>query len=227
MANAMDLLADTKMPDRIAALRKDRRGYPVPRFVKWFHGEPDFRVADSDFMVRAVRNRLCWICGEELGRYQTFVVGPMCCVNRTSAEPPSHLACADYAACTCPFLVIPQTHRTESKHPHVPAPGIMLEHNPGCMALWTTRKYFVRKTALGQPGVLFNIGEPSMVHWYAKGEPAAHADVVTAFRKGLPALLDAAAGDPDPQGAVKDLYAMVRTAAKWTPDGRLPADLLP
>lgn len=227
MANAMDLLADTKMPDRIAALRRDRRGYPVPRFVKWFHGEPDFRVIDVEYLARAVHANLCWICGNELGRYMTFTIGPMCCVNRVSSEPPSHLACADYAARVCPFLAIPGAHRITSKHPHVPGPGIMLEHNPGCVALWITKTYSVRQTTLGQPGALFHLGDPWSVEWFAEGSPATHDEVVAAFRRGLPALLDLAAGDPDPQGAVRDLYALAREAAWWTPGHTLPPDILP
>ena len=34
------------MPSRIAALPVDERGYPVPWFVAWIDGKPEFRCAD-------------------------------------------------------------------------------------------------------------------------------------------------------------------------------------
>jgi hypothetical protein len=36
----------------------------------------------------------------------SFVVGPMCGINRNSAEPPSHKECAQWSARNCPFLSV-------------------------------------------------------------------------------------------------------------------------
>jgi hypothetical protein len=77
-------------PPAIQALPLDRRGFPVPWFIKWFDGQPDFRVADREKMALAVRHGRCWICGKPMGRMKCFVIGPMCAVNRISSEPPSH-----------------------------------------------------------------------------------------------------------------------------------------
>src|SRR5438046_1182517 len=90
------------------------RGYPVPWFVAWVNGEPEFRAADGKKWALAVTKHYCWVCGQSLGRYQTFVLGPMCGINRTSAEPPCHLECARYSAKNCPFLSKPHMTRREN-----------------------------------------------------------------------------------------------------------------
>ena len=55
------------LPDRMKALPVDKRGYPVPKFVEWIDGEPDFRVVSPSHMARCFRHHRCWICGEPLG----------------------------------------------------------------------------------------------------------------------------------------------------------------
>lgn len=84
-------------PDRIRKLAI-YRGFPVPWFVDWVPASqdggtvliPEFRAMDGEKLVAAINQRLCWVCGEGLGKFMTFVAGPMCGINRTSAEPPSH-----------------------------------------------------------------------------------------------------------------------------------------
>lgn len=86
------------LPVRLRKLPVDARGYPVPWFVDWIEGPegrvPEFRAMDPRKWVRAVKERLCWVCGEALGRWLVFPIGPMCAITRTTAEPPSHLDCA-------------------------------------------------------------------------------------------------------------------------------------
>ena len=59
----------------------------------------------------------CWLCGQTLGKHMTFPIGPMCAITRTTAEPPSHLACAEYAVKACPFLSQPRMRRNERDLP--------------------------------------------------------------------------------------------------------------
>ena len=66
------------------------RGYPVPWFVAWVDGRPEFRAVRPGQVEHALKHRLCWVCGTSLGRFKTFVIGPMCGINRTTAEPPCH-----------------------------------------------------------------------------------------------------------------------------------------
>ena len=103
------------------------RGYPVPWFVAWLDddgkpaecgaGTPDFRIILEGAAMTAHRFNLCWLCGQRLGSHNAFVVGPVCAVNRTSAEPPMHLDCATWSVQGCPFLTRPHMHRREAGLP--------------------------------------------------------------------------------------------------------------
>ena len=58
-------------PARIARLPV-HKGYPVPWFVAWIDGVPDFRVADGRKLWEAVRHSRCWVCGDKLGSKLAF-----------------------------------------------------------------------------------------------------------------------------------------------------------
>jgi hypothetical protein len=186
-----------EVPARMRQLPVDERGYPVPMFVNYVNGKPDFRVADADYMRAAVRRRLCWLCGDRLGVYLTFVIGPMCVINRTISEPPSHLECARFAAKACPFLVLPKAKRRDANVPEdarEPA-GEMLTRNPGCCCLWTTRSYKLFRAHHGQPGTLFELGEPTGLEWYAEGREATREEVLASVDSGLPLIRPMAEAD--------------------------------
>ena len=51
------------MPDRMKLLPIDDRGYPVPWFVDWIDGKPEFRAMDPTKWRRAVTEQRCWTCG--------------------------------------------------------------------------------------------------------------------------------------------------------------------
>ncbi len=176
-----------EMPDRFKRLPISDGGFPVPKFVSWIDGKADFRVVDGRWMGKAFGKRLCWLCGEKLGKHMAFVIGPMCAVNRTSSEPPSHLECAEYAAKACPFLTQPNRKRNmegRSEEAEQPA-GIMLERNPGVTLIWVTEKYTAFRAG---DGVLFRIGQPSALQWWAKGRTATREEIMHSIETGLPAL---------------------------------------
>lgn len=175
------------LPDRMRSLPTDARGYPVPWFVAWVDGVPDFRTADARKQYRCVTEHRCWLCGERLGSYLAFVIGPMCAVNRISSEPPSHRACAEFAVQACPFLVRPAAQRREANLPTeaIPAAGHTIARNPGVALVWITRGY----TVVEAPGgVLFHVGEPVEVHAWAEGRAATPEEVHESVRTGLPSL---------------------------------------
>ncbi|MER8619198.1 hypothetical protein NKG99_20565 [Mesorhizobium sp. M1409] len=175
------------IPARMRGLPVDRRGYPVPKFVEWIDGEPDFRIMNPEHLTKCYAFKRCWICGEPLGSRQAFVLGPMCCVNRISPEPPSHHECAKFAAQVCPFLSMPQAKRPNRPMPKgsVKPAGEMLEHNPGVTALWVTKAYDVKRVG---HGVLFEIGEPERVEFFHKGRKATRAEIDAGINKGYPKL---------------------------------------
>lgn len=182
------------MPPNIAALPRDHIGRPVPWFVDTIDGKPDFRVMSWEALRDAVRFELCWVCGKRRGRTVSFVLGPMCAVNRNTAEPPCHRDCAVYSARFCPFLSTPRMVRRERNLPadYIDPPGEMIRRNPGVALVWTTRTFTVDRRP---DGLLFTLGEPTETLWFAQGRPATHAEVMASIESGTPLLRDAADQD--------------------------------
>lgn len=183
---------------RIAKLPRDERGYPVPFFVAWPDGKPEFRMMDHRKLVLCIKEELCWCCGEKLGSNKAFLIGPMCAINRNNSEPPNHLDCAGWAARACPFLVKPQMVRRdhEAIEALAKAPaGVAIKRNPGCVAVWVTKKYHRHDD--GRGGILFDIGDPVAVQWYREARAATRAEVDESIATGLPLLLEACATDED------------------------------
>lgn len=202
------------MPERIRALPISPTGFPVPWFIAWFDGVPDFRVIDTPKFARAHKAKLCWVCGQPLGRVFAMTLGPMCAINRTISEPPSHTDCATFSAIVCPFLANPRMRRNERDLPdHREAPGNGLKRNPGAVAVWVTRGYRPFKTSDG--GTLFTFDDPLSVAWFAEGRAATRAEVDASIDSGFP-LLEAEAKKEGPL-ALKELSRMVNAAQRWLP----------
>src|SRR5688572_1901527 len=194
-------------PPRVARLPRDAHGRPVPWFVAVIEGVPDFRIVAAGKVAEAVRFGRCFICGDDLGRWLTFAVGPMCTINRTAPEPPAHKDCALFAVQACPFLVRPGMRRREAGLPaglavDTHAPGVTVAHNPGVTALWTTRQQ--QPFADDKGGLLFRMGDPHEVLWYAEGRAATRAEVLESLEAERDTLHGLSAAEE--QGAVQVAY---------------------
>lgn len=214
----------TDMPARIAKLPRWRimaQDFPVPWFVQWMkdgepcpvgEGEPDFRVIDRDKLMLALRKNLCWVCGEKLGRYLAFTIGPMCTINRTTAEPGSHLECATWSACNCPFLTRPRMRRNTKDLPeHNDPPGEFLTRNPGVACVWVTETVMPFSVHGGYP--LLSLGDPLSVTWYCEGRPARREEIAQSIETGYPLLMKMAEEDgPD---AVAELEVLRHRAMQY------------
>lgn len=177
-----------EMPDRMRRLKVSDEGYPVPYFVPIVDGKPEFRGMDDEKLGICVRLKRCWLCGQPLGKFMTFPIGPMCAITRTIAEPPSHHACAEYGARACPFLTQPRMRRNEKDLPeerHVA--GFGLKRNPGVVLLWTTLSYKVFRAHNG--GALFSLGDPTSLEYFAEGRPATRDEILHSIETGYPILL--------------------------------------
>jgi hypothetical protein len=203
------VLQGVAMPERIANLPRDERGYPTPRFVAWLirdpdgkvreaepgspGAKPDFRVIAPGWITKAYSRDLCWVCGEPLdpfgkGAARYFCMGPMCVVNRVNSEPPSHFACAEYSVKSCPFLTRPRMRRlpTDDLGKTISA-GIMIDRNPGCVALVKVAKGRYAPFRAGD-GVLFRLAKIERVDWWAEGRRATRAEIMASIDSGLPIL---------------------------------------
>lgn len=85
-------------------------GFPVPDSVQWINGKPDFRQIDTAKIIRAVRYRLCAVCGKKLGLTCYWVGGPLCQTNHYFNDPAMHQECAEESIRLCPFLIGKRDH---------------------------------------------------------------------------------------------------------------------
>jgi hypothetical protein len=195
----------------------DEKGRPVPWFVDWLDGKPEFRAMDGRKFVRAVREKLCWVCGNPLKGTYVFIAGPMCGINRTSPEPPNHPECARWSARNCPFLSNPDMVRHEddlvnNTKNRDNAPGFMITRNPGVAMLWFTREYEVFNDGKGRP--LITMGRPSGVEWYCQGRLATREEVEDSIDNGIGALEAMARTEP---GGMEELTRRRNKFMKFLP----------
>lgn len=183
------------MIPRIAKLPVDERGYPVPFFVDYLDGKPEFRAMDGRKLVRCLKEKLCWVCGDPMGVNKSFLIGPMCAITRTTSEPSAHLDCAVWSARACPFLTKPQMVRREddvSLKFNENVAGFMVRRNPGVMCIWNTRSFTIFRSYAGGDGILFAVGDPDSVSWWREGRAATRQECLQSIESGLPLLLEKA-----------------------------------
>lgn len=193
------------------------RGYPVPWFVDWIDGKPEFRAMNAHKYTLALKGSRCWVCGEKLGYTKVFVAGPMCGINRTSAEPPSHPDCARWSAINCPFLANPHMARREDEQINNStvrdtAPGMAIVRNPGVAMLWFCRDFELFSD--GRGGRLIQMGRAIAVEWWCEGRAATREEVQESIDSGLPSLEAAARTQ---EGAMVELRRYVERFEKWLP----------
>ena len=146
-------------------------------------------------------------------RHRVFAVGPMCCVSRTTMEPPSHRDCVEYAAQTCPFMLRPRMVRNEKNMPDdFSVPGIGIMRNPGVYALWETNVWN-RFKAPG--GLLCKLGDPVRVDWWSQGRKATREEINASLESGMPLLMEQAIKD-GPEG-IKQLNKQAADVQKYLP----------
>jgi hypothetical protein len=108
------------IPDRIAQLPRDPRGYPIPWNVLRTDDAVFFTVNDDRKAFEALRRGLCPICGERLGRWLWFVGGPRSAFDPAGCymDLPGHRDCMEFALQTCPYLAAPKyMGRIDIVHP--------------------------------------------------------------------------------------------------------------
>jgi hypothetical protein len=182
----------------MARLPHDKHGRPVPWFVAWIDGVPDFRVIKPGAIGLATTAKSCWVCGMLFARQEprTFVIGPMCVVNLNTAEPPCHRECAAYSARACPFLATPNMSRRDRHLPEGVSdpPGEFLRRNPGVACVWGAKYNSTLVEKQPQGGVLFKLFPvPVFVEWYAHGRAATRTEVIDSINSGMPGLREMAA----------------------------------
>ena len=186
------------IPDSMAALPLDGRGLPVPHFVPWFDGEPDFSRVKPGALEFSHQNNLCWLCNEFLGVSKWFILDDITrCINRTASHLPSHRACAEFAAKNYPCM-------TQAQH--------------GCSCLWETNAYRVFTDLEGR--ITIDIGEASGATFWCDGRKASQEQVLESVRNSIGKLQAEAIGN-GPMAMV-ELVRKVEDFRRWL-DRVLPA----
>jgi hypothetical protein len=90
----------------------------------------------------------------------------------------------------------------------------MLSRNPGCCVIWTTQAPIVVKHR-DRNGMLFDIGEPTSVEWWAEGRQATRDEVMASISSGLPVLQKMAAEEG--QDAIQQLGVSIGRAMALVP----------
>jgi hypothetical protein len=202
-----------EMNDAPTAMRGrpiDHRGFYVPWFVtaKDENGHWDFRRVDPNRVREAYQRKVCWISGEPLGSYKSFVIGPMCCINRITAEPPVKREIAEWSVRVCPWLSNPQAKRPLlDEGSFRPAPGLMVMDNPGISCIWTIKGdgYQMNRDRL------IRLGDPVHVAFYKNKEKASDLEIREALKIGGRRLMDIA--EPEGPEAINLLGMYLMEAA--------------
>lgn len=105
----------TPIPKELSHLKLDERGYPIPFFVSFRDGKPDFRLLDPKKQSQCIEHGVCSICGKKLtkGAY-FFLGGPLTLKNTVSSDPPMHRVCAEFSLAACPHLYLQKAQRRDT-----------------------------------------------------------------------------------------------------------------
>ena len=90
--------------------------------------------------------------------------------------------------------------------------GDMIDRNPGVTLLWTRTTF---RTVHLNGGVMFRVGAPEAVQWFAQGRAATRAEVVASIETGVPLLRTQA--EREGGAAVQVLDQLIRNAMRIVP----------
>lgn len=143
------------IPEYLKHLKVNSKGYPIPFFVAYVDGKPDFRLLDARKQGYCIDQKLCAICGKKLFKNSYyFISGPEGYKNKIATDPAMHRNCAEYSLNMCPHLHIEKTTRRESglEKLHEQQGEIMLDKPP--MLLLIKADSFKRHNEPGFPTTL-------------------------------------------------------------------------
>ena len=99
------------IPERMQALPKDARGYPIPHNI-WrdTQGVAHFTINDHVKAEACLRENRCPICGDALEKTSWLCGGPLSALHPAGAyiDQPTHSECVHYAIRVCPYLAAPK-----------------------------------------------------------------------------------------------------------------------
>ncbi|RYC66309.1 hypothetical protein [Spirosoma sordidisoli] len=98
------------IPERMKALPRDRRGFPVPHIVlRDAQGVPRFQINNDTVVEACIAGGLCTICGQSMPADDQWLVGgPLSAFHPQGMyiDAPTHYDCLHYALQVCPYLAV-------------------------------------------------------------------------------------------------------------------------
>ncbi len=102
---------------------------PVPYIISWMDGKPDFTLMGDSRVRECVAKGWCSVCGQfmNIKKEIAYVGGPHDKADIESgalwfADPPMHLACAEFSMKYCPHLRKPEI-REDTPEETIPDQG--------------------------------------------------------------------------------------------------------
>ena len=145
--------------------------FPVPFVTAVVRGRPDFKVHDEVARARAAAERLCQLCGHELGEEIAFVGSRYSVERRIFGEPPAHPACLDFAFQSCPFLA--GRNWAEGWQEQARAAGITVlvpPEAPEEMGILITDRFWLVEDDEGATDFKYQAGDPIRdIEWRKRG----------------------------------------------------------
>lgn len=158
------------LPDRIAALDRDERGYPVPYIVmRDGAGRPVFSGNDVLRIAQAVQENRCHICGQDLDDDDVWFVGGQGSALLNGGvglfnDGPMHGDCMRFAVRYCPHLSQRMVRRVgPSKAPAMRAAGYMVRDTtsiPGVPPISVAVQTVLPWGYSGGVGGMFSVPKP-------------------------------------------------------------------
>ena len=103
------------MPEQIAKLPKDERGYPITYIAAYINGKADLGIQDTAKVQSCVREWRCHVCGEKLGKLGYFIAYEPVPKRPRFLDPAVHRDCALYSLQVCPYLANPSAKHRSAK----------------------------------------------------------------------------------------------------------------
>lgn len=120
------------VPKQLAHLKIDSRGYPIPYFVSWIDGKPEFRFLEQDRLDMILERKVCHICGKKLPQdFFYFIAGPWGLHNKISTDAPMHRLCAEFSLVACPHLYLQKAERRDNDPLAKTLLNERAKHDPG------------------------------------------------------------------------------------------------
>ena len=134
-----------EIPQFVSHLKIADNGYPIPFFVAYREGKPDFRLLDARKYKHCLEQGLCAICGKKnIKESLYFIAGPQGMANGISTDAPMHKVCAEYSLRVCPHLALEKAERREKDVSHLSNPAMVKEKPPVIFLVRTKRFEIIR-----------------------------------------------------------------------------------